>query len=289
MSGCVRRYFCPNKSVSSSGCRSAFHYPNGGSYSGYWLNNKNHGFGQKVSQKRQPSDFAGKKQPEGQLVYTGVWKGGKRDGAGTMLRKRGTDLQTIYSGGWFDDMKFGKGKQFYPDGSVYFGEWAKNRRDGVGIQWYANGDIYLGDWQSGYRHGMGVLFYANGNRYEGCFARGYKNGEGTFYHVHTGQVQKGVWENDNARVSLMLDDPKLRCGDAATPYPIPRSELSYPNEIVRDLFQQFMKNSEKPYRHFLDLVNLEFVHRQRHFASFEERLATASGLVIHPKSTEKLF
>ncbi|XP_060657979.1 MORN repeat-containing protein 3 [Drosophila nasuta] len=284
MSGCVKRYFCPNKPIKTSGCRSTFYYPNGGSYSGYWLNNKNHGWGVKVTAERQSSDFAGKKEPDGQLIYKGLWNHGKRDGCGSMIRKRGTDLQTIYTGKWMDDMKHGMGKHFYPDGCVYFGEWERNRRHGLGIQWHADGSIYLGEWETGFKHGLGVLFYANGYRYEGHFARGFKNGEGVFYHMHTGQIQKGMWQNDNARVSLMQDAPQIRRNDAVTPLPIPRNCLRYPNQIIRDLFKRFRPHGDKPHRRFNDMVSLEFIHRQRQFASFEERFSSPSGIDIYPNS-----
>lgn len=61
----------------------------------------------------------------------------------------------------------------------------------------------------------------NGNRYEGHFARGFKNGEGTYYHMHTGQIQKGMWENDVCKVSMVIDEFRNQV-DSPTPYPIPK-------------------------------------------------------------------
>ncbi|XP_030563442.1 MORN repeat-containing protein 3 [Drosophila novamexicana] len=284
MGTCVQRFFCPNKPVYSNGCRALFVYPAGGTYKGYWRQNKHHGWGIKTTPERTDSYFAMKKRPEGQLIYNGRWAEGKRQGCGSMIRKRGTDLQVIYSGQWYDDMKCGEGKQFYPDGCVYFGRWLRNRRHGMGIQWYGDGSIYVGEWETDLRHGLGVLFYANGNRYEGHFARGFKNGEGVFYHMHTGQIQKGIWENDNAKVSVMQDEPEIRRNDKPTPYPIPRNYLKYPNEIMKELFQRYKPFGDKPRRRFNDKVSLEFVHNKRQFASFEERLATPTGLDLYPNS-----
>ncbi|KAH8418135.1 hypothetical protein KR222_004615 [Zaprionus bogoriensis] len=282
MSTCVWRYFCPNKAVTTTGCRSTVYYAAGGSYSGYWLRNKPHGWGVMTTAERQSSDYAEKKIPQGQLIYKGKWRHGKREGCGSMIRKRGRDLQAVYTGEWHDNMKCGEGKQFYTDGCVYFGNWQNNCRHGLGIQWYGDGSIYVGQWETNYKHGLGVLFYANGNRYEGHFARGFKNGEGIFYHMHTGQIQKGMWENDNAKTSLMQDDPDLRRHDAVTPYPIPPNYLKYPNEIMRELFQRYAPSADKPPRRFNDRVSLEFIHHQRQFASFEERMATPTQLDLYP-------
>lgn len=156
---CVKRYACPNKPVTSDGCRFKLYYPNGGTYSGYWLKNQNHGFGVKITPERDASYYANKKQPAGQLIYKGDWKDNRRTNSGTMIRKQGTDLQTIYTGMWYDGKKVGEGKKFYSDGCVYFGEWLRNCRHGMGIQWYGDGSIYLGQWQTDYKHGLGVLFY----------------------------------------------------------------------------------------------------------------------------------
>ncbi|EDV98455.1 MORN repeat-containing protein 3 isoform X1 [Drosophila grimshawi] len=281
---CVRRFLCPNKPVCSTGCRATFYYPGGGSYTGYWLCNKHHGWGTKTTAERSAAYYANKKQPQGQLIYNGHWAQGKRQGCGSMIRKRGTDMQTVYTGQWYDDMKCGEGKQFYPDGCVYFGCWLRNRRHGLGIQWYGDGSIYVGEWEADFKHGLGIHFYANGNRYEGHFSRGYKNGEGVFYHMHTGQIQKGMWENDNAKTSLMQDERDIRRNDEPTPYPIPRNYLTYPNEIMRELFQRYRPRADLPHRRFNDKVSLEFVHSSRQFASFEERLSTPTALDLHPNS-----
>lgn len=66
-----------------------------------------------------------------------------------------------------------------------------------------------------------MFFLVNGNRYEGYFARGFKSGEGTFYHVMTGQVQKGMWENDICKVSMLQDEYRNQA-ETPTKYPIPK-------------------------------------------------------------------
>ncbi|EDW74048.1 uncharacterized protein Dwil_GK21721 [Drosophila willistoni] len=281
MATCRERFAYPNKSVCSSGRRATFYYPGGGTYSGYWLSNKQHGWGIKTSPKRTSEDFANKKVPNGQLVYEGEWFQNKRHGSGSMLRKHGPELKLIYAGRWYNGEKCGEGKQIYADGCVYFGNWQKSQRHGIGIQWNANGDIYVGEWESDLRHGLGVQFYANGNRYEGHFARGYKNGEGVFYHMHTGQIQKGMWENDNAKASLMQDEASIRRNDNPTPYPIPANYLKYPNEIIRELFQRYKEFGEKNPRPFNDKLCLKFIHHNREFAALEQRFASPTMVDLY--------
>ncbi|TMW40273.1 hypothetical protein DOY81_014647, partial [Sarcophaga bullata] len=163
-----------------------------------------------------------------------------------MMRRRLCDgtMERIYMGEWCDDMKWGEGKQYYDDG-IYYGGWKYNRRHGLGIKWYNNGDLYMGEWQADVHHGLAVLFYANGNRYEGNFACGFKNGEGTFYHNHTGQVQKGMWENDVCKVSMMQDEYRHQA-DRPTEYPIPKLRIADPNDFIRKLFEKYKLNAKKP-------------------------------------------
>ncbi|XP_068146940.1 MORN repeat-containing protein 3 [Drosophila tropicalis] len=279
MANCRERSTYP---ICSSGRRATFYYPGGGTYSGHWLCNKRHGWGIKTSPKRTSEDFANKKVPNGQLVYEGEWFQNKRHGSGSMLRKHGPELKLIYAGHWYEGEKCGEGKQIYPDGCVYFGKWQKSQRHGIGIQWYATGDNYVGEWESDLRHGLGVHIYANGNRYEGHFARGYKNGEGVFYHMHTGQIQKGMWENDNAKTSLMQDEAMLRRNDKPTPYPIPVNCLKYPNEIIRELFQRYKVFGDRIPRPFNDKMCLKFIHRNREFATLEQRFASPTMVDLYP-------
>lgn len=100
--------------------------------------------------------------------------------------------------------------------------------------------------------------------------------------MHTGQIQKGIWHNDNAKVSVMQDESDIRRSDKVTPYPIPPNKLQYPNEIMRELFQQYRHYGKKEHRPFNDRVALEFIHHKRQFASFEERLNSPSQLDLYP-------
>lgn len=48
-----------------------------------------------------------------------------------------------------------------------------------------------------------------------------KHGEGTFYFCRTGQVQKGIWENDICKFSMIQDDEMRARAENPTSFPIP--------------------------------------------------------------------
>ncbi|KAM7342328.1 MORN repeat-containing protein 3-like [Cochliomyia hominivorax] len=249
----------------SNGWRQTFYYPGGGTYHGYWLNSQHHHFGVKESKNH--------------LIYDGEWWKGKRHGFG-MMRKRLKDgtMQRIYVGQWKNDLKSGEGKQFYED-AVYYGWWKDNRRHGLGIEWYKNGDIYMGEWQIDVHHGLGVMFYANGNRYEGYFARGYKNGEGTFYHEKTGQIQKGIWENDVCKVSMLQDEYRQQA-EQPTPYVLPKLRLANPSEFIRNLFEKYKTQDNKPSKSLEELICLNFTRKLHHLSKLEPKYFTTSKIPL---------
>ncbi|KAI8128710.1 MORN repeat-containing protein 3 [Lucilia cuprina] len=247
----------------STGWRQTFYYPGGGTYHGYWLNSQHHRFGVKESKKH--------------LIYDGQWSRGKRHGYG-MMRRRLEDgtMERIYMGEWYDDMKSGEGKQFYEDG-VYYGWWKNNRRHGLGIKWFKNGNIFMGEWQADAYHGLGVMFYANGNRYEGNFARGLKSSEGTFYHNRTGQVQKGMWESDICKVSLMQDEYRNQA-EQPTANPIPKLQIANPSDFIRDLFGKYKNQTNKPSKSLQELICLNFNRKMNSYAKLQPKYATTSEI-----------
>ncbi|XP_037930359.1 MORN repeat-containing protein 3-like [Teleopsis dalmanni] len=230
----------------STGWRGTFFYPGGGTYKGYWTKSKQDHYGVKITKKG--------------MAYDGQWLDGKRHGFGTMRKSKpdGT-YEKYYVGDWKCDKKSGEGKQFFPDG-VYYGWWRNNRRDGLGIMWFEDGTCYLGEWRSDYYHGVGVFFYLNGNRYEGHYAQGLKNGEGTFYHNHTGQIQKGMWENDICKTSMIIDEFRNQV-DHPSEYPIPPLRLVDPNKLIRNFFRPYMVNADKPPKSLQELLCIKFVQK----------------------------
>ena len=76
----------------------------------------------------------------------------------------------IYIGEWSsDELRHGKGKQIWSDGSIYEGYWKHDKACGCGRMFYANGELYEGEWKEGMRHGEGLMIYESGSKYEGQF------------------------------------------------------------------------------------------------------------------------
>ena len=88
----------------------------------------------------------------------------------------------------------GNGKAFYDDGEYYEGQWKNNLRHGKGIQFYKNGKIkYEGDFSEDYFEGNGKLFKENGDYYEGQFEKDLKHGKGIEYYSDGKIKFKGIW------------------------------------------------------------------------------------------------
>ena len=76
-----------------------------------------------------------------------------------------------YDGEWlvdnYQDTRYGKGKQIWPDGSLYEGYWEDNKANGKGRLIHADGDVYEGDWLDDKAHGYGIYCHLDGAKYEG--------------------------------------------------------------------------------------------------------------------------
>ncbi len=125
-------------------------YPNGDSYSGYWVNNKANGEGTWTSKLRQ---------------ITGDWKNDQ---------KHGQCDETIkgighYNGVFVANNKQGFGIFSWEDGSRYEGFWHKNKQHGLGTFISSNGKNYQGDWKDGFMDGVGRYWVFGGVTYEGEF------------------------------------------------------------------------------------------------------------------------
>ena len=70
---------------------------------------------------------------------------------GEVIEKRPMELDSgsIYVGEWNDDdMRHGRGKQYWTDGSIYEGYWKNDKANGMGRLIHADGDIYEGSWEN---------------------------------------------------------------------------------------------------------------------------------------------
>jgi hypothetical protein len=83
--------------------------------------------------------------------YGGVWRGGKKHGAGLETYVNGSR----YDGQWSHSHRHGLGHHSWVNGSVYLGCWHKGRKHGFGKYTFNSGEIYDGTWHEDRRHGLG--------------------------------------------------------------------------------------------------------------------------------------
>jgi len=165
-------------------------------------------------------------------AYEGDWEMGTRQGHGILSYNCESGGQSrIYTGTWLADKPHGFGLRQYRDGGLYKGLFSEGKRHGYGCMYYPDGKVFMGLWVQGCRTGVGRLIsYDTKDYYEGSFKNGVKSGRGRYYHMNTGQIQDGIWERNELKVSMMLDDKRTRpIAKAPTPYPIPLLWLDDPN------------------------------------------------------------
>ena len=116
-----------------------------------------------------------------ELLFSGHWKNGKRDGEG-MCYRNGV---LYYKGNWSDNKPNGKGRLVDENGDTIFeGSW-KN----------GYGDLGKGIWLS-YEDGKKCGLYKNGNRkYEGEWKDGKPNGRGVWFDENGNKKYEGEWKN----------------------------------------------------------------------------------------------
>jgi hypothetical protein len=154
-------------------------------------------------------------------TYEGAFKRGEKCGNGifTGLFNDGTKL--VYTGLWKDGKKNGKGTEVYLDINgieiqKYIGDWKDDDRNGQGIQTHQNQNgieiqKYIGEWKNDKQHGQGEL-YENGKLThkgyfknakifeEGCLEGDCENGKGTYITFNDligikSSKYTGFWEN----------------------------------------------------------------------------------------------
>jgi hypothetical protein len=83
-----------------------------------------------------------------------------------------------YEGEWQNDqdIRYGKGMQIWPDGSMYEGWWSENKANGKGRLIHADGDVYDGQWLDDKAHGFGVYCHLDGAKYEGYWEEDKQHG-----------------------------------------------------------------------------------------------------------------
>eukprot|EP00041_Stephanoeca_diplocostata_P005849 m.69610 g.69610 ORF g.69610 m.69610 type:complete len:234 (+) comp16035_c0_seq1:150-851(+) len=199
------------------GLRKTIYDTNGEKYTGEWRGDKREGKGTCVKKGR---------------IYEGDWENGKRQGYGIKSVPRNGEQCIEYTGGWKNDKKEGYGTNYYANGQVYEGEFFDGLRSGWGRMTYNDGSIYEGEWLEGKRYGTGLLVEANGNRYEGEWSDDAKHGDGRYYHLTKGQLFTGTWVAGTAKCGEM-EDLERQHAPNPTVYPLPELGLKVPAEVLQ--------------------------------------------------------
>ena len=90
----------------------------------------------------------------------------------------------------------GKGTLTFPDGSKYSGEFKNGSPNGQCIFTGQDGTQYIGEFKNGRPDGQGDMTFPNGSEYVGKFKNGFPDGPGTFTDANNGNIEKGVWQNN---------------------------------------------------------------------------------------------
>ena len=104
----------------------------------------------------------------------------------------------IYIGEWDTNFfqRYGRGIQFYPDGSYYKGYWENDKAEGEGEFIHSSGDKYVGNWHDNKRHGKGTYKSNKGKEYEGYWKNDKPDGEGKEIiengNIYIGSFSKGL-------------------------------------------------------------------------------------------------
>ena len=95
-------------------------------------------------------------------TYEGLWKGGHRDGQGTITWVDGTS----FTGTWRYDQRH-EGEVRFANGNIYQGKFLNDKLHGFARLFLATGVIFEGEFDQNHCAGVGKLLYANGDIYFG--------------------------------------------------------------------------------------------------------------------------
>ncbi|XP_034840456.1 MORN repeat-containing protein 3-like [Maniola hyperantus] len=189
-------------------------------------------------------------------LYEGDWHKGFRHGFGTLsYRLPNGTFYLEYRGEWVRGKPEGVGWRYYENGDIYFGFWKRGQWHGYGKMWYQNGTYYVGYWNMSKREGLGMFVQENGNRYEGHWENNVKDGLGRFYHLHTGQLQEGIWKQGVCIKSKVSDISIRQFCDLPTEYPIPPETLRNSKRILEKSeiwLKQKVGEADKYLKHCID-------------------------------------
>ena len=125
------------------------------------------------------------------VKYVGEFKGGKRNGQGTLTWPNGQK----YVGEFKDNTRSGQGTVTWPSGQKYVGEFKENRFSGQGTLTWPDGQKYVGEFKDNKRSGQGINNLPDGTKYVGEWKDDKANGHGT-RNWPDGAKYVGEWVDD---------------------------------------------------------------------------------------------
>jgi hypothetical protein len=100
-------------------------------------------------------------------------------GMGGVTSQAQGQARSRYEGETVRGLKHGRGKLWYPSGSVYVGSWARDKKHGEGRFESRDGSVYEGEWVDDCKQGRGRLLSKRGAQlvYEGEWLADKMHGE----------------------------------------------------------------------------------------------------------------
>jgi hypothetical protein len=136
-----------------------------GSYEGYWLNDKQDGYGLEIWPKGSIYEgyfYQGAKYSIGLYkledgsYYEGSFDKNDINGIGTFHFKD----RRIYYGEWKNNKLNGYGIMTWPDGKKFEGSFLDDKKEGFGV-FYSTSKIYVANWKASKLHGKAIIIKDN--------------------------------------------------------------------------------------------------------------------------------
>lgn len=112
-----------------------------------------------------------------------------------------------YSGQFFQNVFFGKGRLEKPNGEVYTGLFEDGKYQGKGKQVLPNGNVYRGMFKQGFRHGATIEEFPDGKVLLGKYCEGSRHGK--FYEKRLHQPGKFEYSKMTYNMGVLLSKKKI--------------------------------------------------------------------------------
>lgn len=163
-------------------------------YEGQWSKGRREGFGEHIT---------------GNTKYKGEFRGGLRDGEGTLWTRpdEASEWVRVYKGGWRMNKRHGRGVNYYHNGDIYDGFFEDGLRSTIGKLYFANGDRVEGQFRKDVIEGWATLYCKTGDWFEGHWRDHMREGPGVWYYESRQQCYRGEWSKSIPKFGVLEDFP----------------------------------------------------------------------------------